>query len=154
LSAISNASLAGSSIRTSAAPAAAVKPAVVFAGRLFFSAIFLLSGFSHFSAKTIGYAAANGVPFASLAVPASGILALIGALSILLGYRARIGAWLLVLFLVPVTLTMHNFWSVSDPMVAQMQMINFMKNLSMLGGALLITQFGAGPWSLESQRER
>jgi putative oxidoreductase len=154
MSAISNASLAGSSIRTATAPVATIKSAVVLTGRLFFSAIFLLSGLSHFSAKTIGYAAANGVPFASLAVPASGILAFIGALSILLGHRVRAGAWLLVLFLVPVTLTMHNFWSVSDPMVRQMQMINFMKNLSMLGGALLITQYGAGPWSLETKRER
>jgi putative oxidoreductase len=86
-------------------------------------------------------------------VPVSGILALIGALSILLGYRAKIGAWLLVLFLIPVTLTMHKFWGVSDPTAAQMQMAMFMKNVSMLGGALLITQFGAGPWSLDAKHE-
>jgi putative oxidoreductase len=48
---------------------------------------------------------------------------------------------------------MHRFWGVSDPMMAQMQMINFMKNVSMLGGALIITQFGAGPWSLDSRRK-
>jgi putative oxidoreductase len=69
-----------------------------------------------------------------------------------LGYRARLGAWLIVLFLVPVTLAMHNFWAVKDPMMAQMQMIMFMKNVSMLGGALLITQFGAGPLSLDAHR--
>ncbi len=130
------------------------KGAVVVLGRLLFTAIFLMSGLEHFSKQTIGYAAAQGVPLASIAVPLSGVLALAGGLSILLGYRARLGAWLIILFLVPVTLMMHNFWAVKDPMMAQMQMIMFMKNVSMLGGALLITQFGAGPLSLDARSSR
>jgi putative oxidoreductase len=69
-----------------------------------------------------------------------------------LGYHAKIGAWLIVLFLVPVTLTMHNFWAVHDPMIAQIQMIMFMKNVSTPGGALLISEFGAGPFSLDARR--
>ena len=56
------------------------------------------------------------------------------------------------LFLIPVTLMMHKFWTVTDPTMAQIQMIMFMKNVSMLGGALLISQFGAGPFSLEGRR--
>jgi putative oxidoreductase len=87
-------------------------------------------------------------------VPVSGLLAIIGALSILLGYRAKVGAWLIALFLIPVTLMMHKFWTVSDPMMAQIQMIMFMKNTAMLGGALLISQFGAGPLSLDARRLR
>ncbi len=89
---------------------------------------------------------------AQFIVPASGIIAGIGALSILLGYHARIGAWLIVLFLIPVTLKMHNFWAVTDPMMKQMQTAHFFKNISMLGAALLITQFGSGPMSLDSRR--
>jgi putative oxidoreductase len=92
------------------------------------------------------------VPMAKLLVPASGSLALVGGLSILLGYKAKIGAWLLVLFLVPVTLLMHNFWTVKDPMMAQMQMAMFLKNVTMLGGALLISQFGAGRLSVDAKR--
>ena len=89
-----------------------------------------------------------------MAVPVSGLIAVAGGLSILVGYRAKLGAWLVVLFLVPVTLMMHKFWAVPDPMMAQIQMMMFMKNLSMLGGALLITQFGAGPLSLDARRLR
>src|SRR5580704_16216999 len=129
------------------------KGAVVVFGRLLFTTIFLMSGVGHFSKQTIGYAASKGVPLASIAVPLSGVLALAGGLSVLLGYRARLGAWLIILFLVPVTLMMHNFWAVKDPMMAQMQMIMFMKNLSMVGGALLISQFGAGPLSLDAKRK-
>jgi putative oxidoreductase len=132
----------------------AAKGAVVFLGRLFFAAIFLTAGPNHFAKQTIGYAASQGVPLASIAVPVSGLIALIGGLSILLGYRAKIGAWLIVLFLILVTPAMHKFWTAADPMMAQVQMVMFFKNVSMLGGALLISQFGAGPWSLDARRSR
>jgi putative oxidoreductase len=123
-------------------------------GRALFAVIFIMSGPTHFAAASIGYAAKVGLPFAGLLVPASGIVALLGGLSVLLGYRARIGAWLIVLFLIPVTLTMHNFWSVTDPMMAQMQLAMFMKNVAMLGGALLLAYWGAGPLSLDARRHR
>jgi putative oxidoreductase len=128
--------------------------AVVLLGRSLFAVIFVMAGGNHFNKQTIGYAASQGVPLASIAVPLSGVLAILGGLSILLGYRARLGAWLIVLFLVSVTLMMHKFWTVSDPMMAQIQMVMFMKNVSMLGGALLISRFGAGPFSLDARRLR
>jgi putative oxidoreductase len=128
--------------------------AVVVLGRFFFALIFLLAGANHFNRQTIGYAASQGVPLASIAVPLSGVLAIAGGLTILLGYRAKLGAWLIVLFLIPVTLMMHKFWTVTDPMMAQIQMILFMKNVSMLGGALLISHFGTGPFSLDAGRSR
>ena len=128
--------------------------AVVVLGRLLFAVIFVMAGANHFNKQTIGYAALQGVPLASIAVPLSGALAILGGLSILLGYRAKLGAWLIVLFLIPVTLMMHKFWTVSDAMMAQIQMVMFMKNVSMLGGALLISHFGAGPFSLDARRSR
>jgi putative oxidoreductase len=128
--------------------------AVVVLGRFSFALIFLLAGANHFNKQTIGYAASQGVPLAAIAVPLSGVLAIAGGLSILLGYSAKLGAWLIVLFLVPVSVMMHKFWTVTDPMMAQIQMILFMKNVSMLGGALLISQFGAGPFSLDARRSR
>ena len=127
--------------------------AVVLAGRVFFALIFILAGLNHFSKQTIAFAASQGVPLASLAVPLSGVIAVVGGLSILLGYRARLGAWLIVLFLAGVT-PLHNFWAVHDPMLAQIQMTMFLKNISMIGGALLISQFGAGPLSLDARRSR
>src|SRR5579862_5964315 len=147
---MSRGSQASSNVGSSLRERALVHPAVVFLGRLLFTVIFVLSGPRHFMSQTIAYAAAQGVPLASIAVPLSGVLALLGGLSVLFGYRAKIGAWLIVLFLIAVT-PMHNFWAVKDPMMAQMQMVMFMKNLSMLGGALLITQLGSGPWSLDSR---
>jgi putative oxidoreductase len=138
---------------TSSLPQTSVAGPLVLLGRLFFVLIFVMAGPNHFASQTIAYAASQGVPMASVAVPFSGILAILGGLSILLGFRARLGAWLIILFLVGVTPMMHNFWAVTDPMMRQMQMIMFMKNVSMLGAALLITQFGSGPWSLDSRRK-
>lgn len=134
-----------------ASPAKSLSAPVIFLGRLFFSLIYLTASVHHFQSPTIAYAASQGVPLASIAVPLSGVLALFGGLSILLGYKAKIGGWLIALFLIGVTPMMHNFWAVADPMMHQMQMIMFFKNVSMLGGALLITQFGAGPWSIDQK---
>lgn len=131
--------------------AASVSAPVVLAGRILFTLIFLMAGFTHFSSQTIAFATSQGVPLASILVPASGLLAFVGGLSILLGYRAKLGGWLIALFLIGVT-PMHKFWGISDPMMQQMQMVMFLKNLTMLGGALLITQFGAGPLSLDSKK--
>jgi putative oxidoreductase len=120
-------------------------------GRLFYSLIFVVAGFGHFSHQKIAYATSQGIPIASVLVPVSGIMAILGGLSILLGFPEKLGAWLLVRFLVPVTFTMHNFWAVKDPMMQQIQMAMFLKNISMLGSALFFTQIGTGPLSLDSR---
>jgi putative oxidoreductase len=125
---------------------------IVLLGRILFSAIFILSSVNHFKAATIQYAASAGVPYANILVPLSGIIALLGGLSILLGYKAKLGALLIIIFLVPVTLMIHKFWGIEDPAAAMNQMINFMKNTSMLGGALIIAYFGAGPLSFDSRK--
>src|SRR5437879_9351053 len=91
----------------------------------------------HFSAGYIGYAAQAGVPAPGLLVPVSGVIATLGGLSVTLGYKAKLGAWLLVLFLVPVTLTMHHFCAVSDPTMHDSQMVLCMKHASMLWPELL-----------------
>jgi putative oxidoreductase len=123
---------------------------VVLIGRVLFSAIFILTIMSHFKYETVIYAASQGVPLASFLVPLSGVIAITGGLSILLGYKAKIGAWLIVLFLIPVTYYMHAFWKIEEAMHAQIQMANFMKNLSLLGAALMISYFGSGPCSLDT----
>jgi putative oxidoreductase len=122
-------------------------------GRTLFSLIFLMTIMGSFSTGTIAYASSAGVPMANVLVPVSGIIALIGAISIVLGFQTRVGGWLIVIFLAPVTLYMHQFWTVKDPMVMQMQMVNFIKNISMLGGALLIIYFGPGPVSIDGMKK-
>jgi putative oxidoreductase len=121
---------------------------IVLLGRILFSAIFIIASISHFSESTVQYATNHGVMMPSILVPLSGVMALLGGLSILVGYRARYGAWLLILFLIPVTLTMHQFWGLSDPVMISLQQVMFLKNLSLLGGALIIAHFGSGPFSL------
>jgi putative oxidoreductase len=121
-------------------------------GRVFLSLIFIISSVGNFSSSAIGYAAAHGVPAPSFFVPLAGVLALVGGLSILFGFRTRLGAVLLVLFLVPVTLFMHRFWAVADPQRAMIDQVMFMKNVSILGGVLLLLYFGGGPMSMDVRR--
>lgn len=119
-------------------------------GRFLFSVLFIMSFFGKFSAESIAYATAKGVPAAGFLVPAAGFLELLGGLSILLGFRARWGAWALVVFLVPVSFVMHDFWNLTDPTAAMHDTIHFMKNITLTGAALIIAYFGSGPLSLDA----
>ncbi len=121
-------------------------------GRALFSAIFITSGLKHFSSQMIGYAASHGVPFPSVLVPLSGLISFAGGLMLFLGWRARMGAWLLILFLLPVTFTMHRYWDLSDPMLAMQQQAHFWKNMAMVGGAIAYAYFGAGPIGIDGRR--
>jgi len=128
---------------------------VLLIGRILFSAIFIISALmGHFSLETIAYASDHGVPAAALLVPLSGLVALAGGLSVLLGYKARKGAWLLVIFLVPMMFMMHHFWSMQDAGEAMLHRAMFMKNLSMVGAALIIAYFGSGPMSLDQKPKK
>jgi putative oxidoreductase len=118
-------------------------------GRILFSALFIFSALGHFKPGTIAFGAAKGVPFASFMVPFSGIMELAGGIMILIGYEARIGAWLIVFFMIPVTFIFHPFWKIRDPMQKQMEMATFLKNISILGGALILTCFGSGHLSIQ-----
>lgn len=122
-------------------------------GRILFSLIFLMSPLWHFSEQTIAFAASKGVPWASFLVPTVGIMAFLGALSIILGYKAKIGSWLIIAFLIPVTFMMHNFWTITDPMMQQLQKAMFMKNFALTGAALLISYFGSGHFSLDNKNK-
>lgn len=131
-----------------------MKNGIVLAGRILFAAIFINSGLFHFSAQSVAYANSQGVLMANILVPFSGLLAVVGGLMIATGFKAKLGAWILVIFLLPVTFMMHKFWAVSDPMMKGMQMAMFMKNMALTGGALLLTYFGAGPISIDSMMEK
>jgi putative oxidoreductase len=124
-------------------------PYLVLIGRILFALIFITAAPRHFTQEGAQHAAELGLPKASLLVPVSGILALLGGLSVALGYKTRYGAWLLVAFLIPVTLVMHAFWRLHDPIAAHIQQAMFAKNLSMLGAALFLTQSGAGAFSFD-----
>jgi putative oxidoreductase len=124
---------------------------IALIGRIFYSAIFLAAAPQHFKYSAIDYASRHGVPLPDLLVPFAGVLALVGGLSVLFGFKTKIGAWILIAFLVPVTFVMHNFWAVSDPQAVALQQNLFMKNLALMGGALLLAAFGAGPVSVDGQ---
>jgi putative oxidoreductase len=127
---------------------------LVLVGRQLFAMIFMLSAAGHFTPPTIALAAEHGVPMATVLVPISGVIALLGGLSVLFGYRARLGGCLLVVFLVPVTLFMHNFWAAPDAATFRLQLLQFARNLVLLGCACQLARVGAGSLSLDAMMER
>ena len=119
---------------------------IALIGRILFAAIFLGSSIAHFtqSGSMGAYAESKGVPSGKLMTLASGVLIAVGGLMVLLGVWADLGALLLVLFLLPTAFLMHAFWKETDPVVKQGEMTNFMKNVSISGGALLFFALYAG----------
>src|SRR5581483_1526914 len=108
-------------------------------GRIIVGLYYISSGLRHFTSMKmyVGYAGSKGVPAPQLAVPGSGALLLIGGASFLLGFQPLIGVIAIALFLIGVTPVMHKFWGVEDPMQKMSEMVNFTKNLALLGCALM-----------------
>lgn len=127
---------------------------IVLLGRILYSAVFILAVPGHFTQPAIEFARMHQVPLPSVMVPLAGILSLLGGLSVLLGYKTKQGAWLLVLFLVVVTFSMHRYWTFADPVARDFQELMFMKNLALLGAALLLTHFGSGPMSMDKHPKK
>jgi putative oxidoreductase len=121
-------------------------------GRILISLIFILSGISKIDgfANTAAYMASKGLPMVDLLLAASIVIEVGGALMILVGYKARLGAMALFLWMVPVTFIMHNFWSVPADQHL-MQQIMFLKNMAMMGAMLFIMVFGPGPMSVDKK---
>lgn len=127
---------------------------VFLLGRILFSAVFLIKSLEHFSSQMVCHATHIGnVPFASFLVPAAGVVAFLGGLSILLGYRVKIGALLLVIFLLPTSFMMHKFWMSGDFYANMMHQYCFLKNMALLGAALMISYYGPGPLSLDGRKK-
>jgi putative oxidoreductase len=115
--------------------------ALFLIGRIVFALIFLFSGSTvHLlqARQGIAYARMYRVPIPELLVPLSGIMAVAGALSVMLGVWADLGALLLIAFLVPVAFFMHGFWRETDEQAKANQMAHFMKNMAIAGGALVL----------------
>jgi len=118
-------------------------------GRILLAAIFLMSGIGKIGgfAGTAGYMASKGLPMVEVLLAITIVIEIGAALMLILGYKARLGAAALFLWMIPVTFLFHNFWAV--PADQQMiQQIMFMKNLGLMGGMLYIMAFGSGPMSL------
>ncbi|UBF24230.1 DoxX family protein [Kovacikia minuta CCNUW1] len=120
---------------------------ILLLARILLSAIFLKSGFDKITgyAATQQFMAAAGLPFAALLLPLTILIELLGGLSILLGYKARWGALVLFLFLIPTTLVFHTDFS------QRIQVIQFMKNLAIMGGLLMLYGTEPGTVSLDEK---
>jgi uncharacterized membrane protein YphA (DoxX/SURF4 family) len=118
--------------------------AVMLVGRILFAFMFVMSGFNHLAKAEAmaGYAAYKKVPAPKLANLLSGVLMLLGGLSIILGVYADLGALVLAILLVAMAVKMHDFWNAQGE-AKQPEMIGFMKNISMAGGALFLFAYAA-----------
>ncbi len=124
-------------------------------GRTLISVLFLSSGYFKLAnwSATAAQMTSSGIPAVSLALPAAVVIELGGGLLLLLGYRARLAATVLGLYLAIVTGTLHNFWAV-ESLQRQEQAAHLLKNLAILGGLVRLMSDGAGAISFDARRLR
>ncbi|MFH1748798.1 MAG: DoxX family protein [Planctomycetota bacterium] len=134
-----------------------IKGIVTVIGRICLAAIFLMSAagnkIPNFAAVT-EYMADERVPLPGIALAGAIVFLIAGGLSLIVGYRTRLGAALLLVFLLLATYFFHDFWTFADGPARQQQMIQFMKNLALMGAMLFILANGPGPWSLDAWTAR
>ena len=118
-------------------------------GRIIAGGFFLMNGVNHFAKLNVmaGYAKSKGTFAPALSVGGTGVILLLGGASLLLGYHPTIGAALLVVFLLGVSFSIHNFWATQEPQAKMMEMVNFMKNMGLLG-LVLMTVAIPRPWPM------
>lgn len=118
-------------------------------GRLLFGGFFLYNGIQHFKERKAltQYAGSKHVPMPEVAVVASGVTLVLGGGSLLLGMKPKIGASALAGFLTTISPVMHSFWDIQDPGEKQTQMIQFSKNMALLGAALILMSVPE-PWPM------
>ena len=123
-------------------------PFALLIGRLLLGGMYLGSGITNLIELEgkAGYAASKGLPAATVLVPLASLLLLVGGISIATGLRPRLGIAAIALFLIPVTLIMHNFWAL-DGMQRMSELHSFQSNLGLLGGALMLLAIPQ-PWPL------
>ncbi len=129
----------------------AIKQYGPLVGRILLAAMFLLAGVNKIGgfAGTAGWMASKGLPMTELLLVITIIVEIGGAIMIIVGWKAKIAAVALLLFTLLASFIFHDFWNLTDPQAAQTQMIMFMKNMSIMGGMVLIMAFGTGPYSVE-----
>ncbi len=129
------------------------RSALALVGRILIAAIFLLSGIAKLvdNPGTVGHMTAAGIPAADILSIIAGVAEILGGLALLLGWFTRAGALGLILFMIPATLIFHGFWSYQGA-EQKTQMVNFMKNLAIIGGLAQIMAFGAGRFSVDARR--
>ena len=118
-------------------------------GRIIFGGYWLMAALNHFKnlSHMSDYAKAKGTPLPKLAVAGTGVLLLAGGFSMLLGVYAPVGIALLIVFLLGVSVQMHSFWKVDDAQLKQIDIINFTKNIALIG-ALLMFLLLPRPWPM------
>ncbi len=117
----------------------ALETAALLAGRAIFGGYFLYNGINHFLNRKMlaDYARSKGVPAPDVALAGSGVLILTGGLSILAGAQPKVGAAMIATFLLGVSPQMHAFWKEHDPQQRMHEMVNFTKNMALIGASLL-----------------
>ena len=128
-----------------------IQATAALVGRVLLAIIFIKSGFGKITGfeGTAAYMASKGLPMTELLLAATIAIELLGGIMLVVGYKARWAALAIFLWLIPTTLIFHKFWGLADAKEAATQQIQFLKNITIMGGMLMVYAFGPGRYSVD-----
>jgi putative oxidoreductase len=124
--------------------------ALPLAARILISAIFIQAALGKIMgwSSQAAYMASHNLPFITPLLAIALVIEVVGVVCLITGYRTRAAAFIMFLYLIALSVLLHNFWAYSDPEVAGMLQTHFMKNMGIAGGLLMLTAYGPGLWAL------
>ena len=130
-------------------------PTAALIGRLLLAAIFLMSGIAKLTdtAGTVAHMTEKGIPYSDILALVAGAAEILGAIAIATGFLTRVASAGLILYMIPTTLIFHAFWNYAGA-ERMPQMVNFMKNLAIIGGLTVLMAQGAGRFSIDHRIRR
>ena len=128
-----------------------IQATAALVGRILLAIIFIKSGFGKITGfeGTAAYMASKGLPMTQLLLVGTIVIELLGGIMLVVGYKARWAALAIFLWLIPTTLIFHKFWGLADAKEAATQQIQFLKNVTIMGGMLMVYAFGPGRLSVD-----
>ncbi|MEJ6781582.1 DoxX family protein [Aminobacter sp. Piv2-1] len=122
--------------------------AVILAGRVLLSIIFVLAGYAKLTAiaGTAGWFGSLGLPLPTVTTVVVGVVEVVAGLAILVGYQTRIAAIVLALFTLAASAVAHT------DLADQVQMMFLQKNLAIAGGLFVLAAAGAGALAVDARR--
>jgi len=123
-------------------------------GRLLMGSYFILPGLMKISnyQGTTEYMLAHNVPATAILLPITIVLQIALGLAVILGFKGKFAAFILAGLTLVICIYMHNFWTMEEGVARAHEMQNFVKNMAIMGGLLIISALGTGKFSLDNRK--
>lgn len=127
---------------------------VLISGRVLLGLYFIIPGITKITGYdgTAAYMASHDVPFISFLLPLTIVIQIAAGIALVIGYKGKFAAFLLAGLTLVISVYMHNFWAFDSGVERSHETQNFIKNMAIMAGLLIVSSVGTGKMSVSNRR--